>query len=199
MTAIARTKPNSRNRRPAVLGRKEIGTKTETRVTVVATTAKKTCRVPSTAAARLPSAGPRRRWMFSSTTMESSTISPVASTSASRVSRLMEKPTSQIAATVPIRARGIATVGISVARSEPMKSQIVATTMVTAMDSVMATSRTEPRMKVASSAMVVISTSSKRSSRRSTARVTPSEMSRVFDLACRTMPRPRTRLPPSRT
>ena len=64
MTAIARTKPNSRNRRPAVLGRKEIGTKTETRVTVVATTAKKTCRVPSTAAARLASAGPRRRWMF---------------------------------------------------------------------------------------------------------------------------------------
>ena len=34
VTAIARTKPNSRNRRPAALGRKEIGMKTETRVTV---------------------------------------------------------------------------------------------------------------------------------------------------------------------
>ena len=168
-------------------------------MTVVATTAKKTCRVPSTAAARLASAGPRRRWMFSSTTMESSTIMPVASTSASRVSRLMEKPTSQIAATVPISARGIATVGINVARREPMKSQIVATTIATAMESVTTTSRTEPRMKVASSAMVVTSTSSKRSLRRSTARVTPSEMSRVFARACRTTPRPRTRRPPSRT
>ena len=72
---------------------------------------------------------------------------PVASTSASKVSRLMEKPMLQIAATVPIRARGIATVGINVARSEPMKSQIVATTIATAMERVMTTSRTEPRMK----------------------------------------------------
>ena len=106
---------------------------------------------------------------------------------------------SQIAATVPIRARGIATAGISVARSEPMKSQMAATTMATAMERVMITSRTEPRMNVASSAMSVISTSSKRSSRRSTTRVTRSEMSIVFDLACRTMPRPMTRRPPSRT
>ena len=52
ITALARTMPNSRKSRPAVLGRNEIGTKTETSTAVVATTAKKTWRVPTTAAAR---------------------------------------------------------------------------------------------------------------------------------------------------
>ena len=48
--------------------------------------------VPSTAAARGPMPAPRRRTMFSSTTMASSTTRPVASTSASRVRMLTEKP-----------------------------------------------------------------------------------------------------------
>ncbi len=52
--------------------------------------------------------------MFSITTMASSTIIPVARTRASRVRMLIEKPSSQIAAMVPTRAIGIATVGISV-------------------------------------------------------------------------------------
>ncbi|CAB4327250.1 hypothetical protein BCH_02642 [Brucella sp. 191011898] len=53
-TAIASTKPNSRNRPPACPGRKEIGTKTAASVSVVAMTAKNTSCVPSTAAARGP-------------------------------------------------------------------------------------------------------------------------------------------------
>lgn len=91
-TDIASTKPNSRNRPPVWPGRKEIGTKTATSVSVVAMTAKKTSCAPSTAAARGPMPWLRRRTMFSSTTMASSTTSPVASTSASSVRMLTEKP-----------------------------------------------------------------------------------------------------------
>ena len=72
-TAIASTKPNSVNNRPAILGRKAIGRKTEIRVTVVAKTAKKTCRVPTTAAASGCSPNPRCRCTFSMTTMASMT------------------------------------------------------------------------------------------------------------------------------
>ncbi len=59
-TAIASTKPNSVNSRPAMLGRKAIGRKTEISVAVVASTAKKTCRVPTTAAAS--GCRPSPRW-----------------------------------------------------------------------------------------------------------------------------------------
>ena len=126
---IARTKPNSVKSRPASLGRKEIGTKTAISVTVVAITAKNTCRVPITAAARgaIPSA--RRDWMFSVTTMASSTTRPVASTIASSVMRFTEKPSSQTAANDPISAMGIVTAGISVAPMRPKKTQMTMTTM----------------------------------------------------------------------
>ena len=46
---------------------------------------------------------------------------PVASPRASSVRMLIEKPKSQIAPTVPTSAIGIATAGISVGRSAPMK------------------------------------------------------------------------------
>ena len=91
-TAKAMTKPNSAKSRPAVPGKKEIGMKTAASVAVVATTAKNTCRAPSTAAARGPMPSARCRSMFSSTTMASSTTRPVASTMASSVRMLSEKP-----------------------------------------------------------------------------------------------------------
>ena len=84
--------PNSRKSAPVWPGRKESGTKTAASVVVVAMTAKNTCRVPSTAAARGPMPWARRRTMFSSTTIASSTTRPVASTSASSVRMLSEKP-----------------------------------------------------------------------------------------------------------
>ncbi|MNL51665.1 hypothetical protein D3C87_1747790 [compost metagenome] len=67
--------------------------KTAASVAVVAMTAKNTSWVPSTAAARGPIPSVRRRTMFSSTTIASSTTSPVASTIARSVRILMEKPT----------------------------------------------------------------------------------------------------------
>ena len=48
------TKPNSEKSRPAVPGKNEIGMNTAASVAVVASTAKNTCRAPSTAAARGP-------------------------------------------------------------------------------------------------------------------------------------------------
>ena len=52
------------------------------------------------------------------TTMASSTTRPVASTRASRVSTLMEKPTTHMAASVPISAIGTVTAGMNVTRSD---------------------------------------------------------------------------------
>ena len=92
VTAIAITKPNSRNKPPVCPGRKDRGTKTAASVAVVATTAKNTSCVPRTAAARAPMPSLRRRTMFSSTTIASSTTRPVASTKASSVRMLTEKP-----------------------------------------------------------------------------------------------------------
>ena len=92
MTAKASTKPNSEKSRPAVPGKNEIGMNTAASVTVVDSTAKNTCRVPSTAAARGPRPSARCREMFSMTTIASSTTSPVASTRASSVRMLIEKP-----------------------------------------------------------------------------------------------------------
>ena len=86
-------KPNSRKSPPLWPGRNDSGTKTAISVSVVAITAKNTSSVPITAAARGPSPRPRWRTMFSSTTMASSTTMPVASTKASMVRMLTEKPT----------------------------------------------------------------------------------------------------------
>ncbi len=91
-TDIASVTPNSRKSWPLCPGRNESGRKTAASVVVVAITAKNTCSVPSTAAARGPSPWARRRTMFSRTTMASSTTSPVASTSASSVRMLTEYP-----------------------------------------------------------------------------------------------------------
>ena len=59
--------------------------------------------------------------MFSMTTMASSTTRPVASTSARSVIRLIEKPSAQIAAMVPIKAIGTVTAGMKVIFSDRRK------------------------------------------------------------------------------
>ena len=91
-TAAASTKPNSVNSRPTWPSRNEIGTNTAISVSEVAITAKVTWRAPSTPATSGLSPCSIRRWMFSSTTIASSTTIPIARMSASRVSTLIEKP-----------------------------------------------------------------------------------------------------------
>ena len=54
--------------------------------------------------------------MFSSMTIASSTTRPTASTSASRVSVLIEKPNTHISVKAPISETGMVTIGIRVAR-----------------------------------------------------------------------------------
>ena len=196
---MAKSSPNSRNKRPAVPGKKAIGINTATSTAVVAMTAKKTRRVPITAATLDGSPAARRRCTLSSTTMASSTISPVASTSAKRVRMLMEKPRSQQAAIVPSNEMGIAMAGINVSRIEPEKSLMVAITTSTAMPSVNSTSFTAPRIKTALSEMIDSVSSPESALILSIAVLTPSEISMVLEPACLTIPMPTTRSPFKRT
>ncbi len=132
--------------------------------------------------------------------MASSTTSPVASTSPSSVMVLIENPASHSAATVPTSATGIVTTGISVARSEPRKAKMTATTMPVAISSVMTTSRIERSMKTPSSDEICSWTPCGRrrcsSGRRPRTAVL---ISSVFDCACRTTPRPMAGSPFCRT
>jgi hypothetical protein len=89
-TAPASATDNSRNSRPVLPSMKPTGRNTATSTVVVAITANATCLVPRTAATSFGSPRSTRRWMFSSTTIASSTTRPIDSTSASNVSRLIE-------------------------------------------------------------------------------------------------------------
>ena len=75
--------------------------------------------------------------------MASSTTSPIASTSASKVSRLMEKPNISIIVKVPIIDSGMAMIGISTDRGEPRNANTTRVTINTASTSVVTTSRIE--------------------------------------------------------
>ncbi len=70
--------------------------------------------------------------MFSSTTIESSTTRPTASTMASSVSVLIVKPNAYISANAPTNDTGIVTSGTSVARRLRRKKKITSTTSSTA-------------------------------------------------------------------
>ena len=64
--------------------------------------------------------------------MASSTTRPMASTSASSVSVLIEKPSAYMIAQAPISETGIVTSGISVARRLRRKKKMIASTSRTA-------------------------------------------------------------------
>ena len=63
------------------------------------------------------------------TTMASSTTRPVATTSASKVRMLIEKPTAQMAASVPMSDTGMEIAGAMVARNERRKARMMRMTM----------------------------------------------------------------------
>jgi hypothetical protein len=88
--AAAIATASSTKSRPVKPGMNMSGAKTATRTTVVATTAKKTWAAPLWAATSGGSPSSIRRWMFSTTTMASSTTRPIARTRARRVRRLTE-------------------------------------------------------------------------------------------------------------
>ena len=117
--AAATVKPNSRNMRPILPGRKEIGRNTAVSVAVVAMTAKAISRLPSSAASIMGCPSSRRRKIFSNTTMASSTTRPMASTIPSSVSTLMENPSAYITVKAAIMETGMVMAGMSVARHCP--------------------------------------------------------------------------------
>ena len=98
---------------------KPIGRYTATSVVVIATTGQASSLAPLMAASYGDRPSSTCRWMFSSTMMASSTTIPMASTMASSVSRLMEKPINSIRNNAPTIDSGTAMAGISTERSEP--------------------------------------------------------------------------------
>ena len=89
-TAPASVKANSRNRLPVRPPARPIGAYTATSVIVMAMTGSASSRAPWIAASYRDWPSSMCRWMFSTTMMASSTTRPIASTIASRVSRLIE-------------------------------------------------------------------------------------------------------------
>ena len=84
--------------------------------------------------------------MFSTTTIASSTTSPIASTIASSVSRFTEKPIHSISESTPISDRGIVTTGTITERSEPRNRKMIRITIRLASTSVLTTSSIDSRM-----------------------------------------------------
>jgi len=81
------------------------------------------------------------RSTFSTTTMASSTSSPMASTMANMVSMLMENPNSASTPKVPSSTTGTAMVGIRVARRLPRNRYMMRNTRMIASMSVLTTSQ----------------------------------------------------------
>ena len=87
------------------------------------------------------------RWTFSTTTMASSTTSPIASTIARSVSRLRLKPSASINVPAPMIESGMVTIGITTERIEPRNRKMTMMTISTASASVITTSSIDAWMK----------------------------------------------------
>ena len=124
---------------------------------------------------------------------------PVASTNANKVRILTEKPMAQMIPNAPASETGILSAGTIVARQEPINTNKVRTTKATVRLNDTTTSFTESRINSASSDVTTIFMSVKRLSKSFTIESTSSEISMVFELACRITPKPITGRPSSRT
>ena len=121
---------NWRKRIPVVPGKNATGRNTATSTSEVAMTAPVTSFMAVEAAlcaSRSPSW--MWRWMFSITTMASSTTSPVARVMPNRVRVLMENPSSLTKANVPTSETGIVTAGMMVLRQSSRKMKITRITI----------------------------------------------------------------------
>ncbi|MNI28646.1 hypothetical protein D3C73_824340 [compost metagenome] len=158
---------------------------------VVATTAKKTCRAPRSAATRGGSPWSRRRWMFSTTTMASSTTRPMASTRASSVSRFSEKPSGARTMKVDSKQMGATIDGMSAARRLPRKMKLTRATRAMAMPMVIHTSSMAWEVKTELSDPTSRVVPGGRLWRTSSIRArAPLEICRSLDWAWRVMARP---------
>ena len=148
--AAASVMPNSRKMRPVCPSMKEMGKNTDISVMVVAITAKAISRAPTAEASSGFSPSSIRRWIFSTSTIASSTTMPMASTMASNVSVLTEKPKAQSTMKVGTTENGIAATATSVERQSRKKTRITSTTSRMPSTSVLSTPSMEARMKTPS-------------------------------------------------
>ena len=116
---------NSRKRRPVIPSRKTIGKKTATRVIVVDITAKNISFEPSIPACLGDIPLSILRYMFSVTTMASSTTRPTESTTANIDNTLIENPARYIIKNAPTSEMGITATGIRVTRQSRRKTKIM--------------------------------------------------------------------------
>ena len=131
-TAPASVSANSTKSRPVRPGVKASGANTAASVKVIATTAKAISRDPFKAA--LKGVRPSSMWrkMFSSTTMESSTTRPMASTSDSKVRVLTLKPAAAMREKTPIKLTGMVMSGMIEARNVRRNRNTTSATSATA-------------------------------------------------------------------
>ena len=139
-TDAARAMPNSVNSLPVLPPMKDSGRKTETSTRVVAITAKAISREPSKEASKGSSPSSIRLWMFSNTTMASSTTRPIASTSPKSVSTFTENPNTAMGRKDATMDTGMATAGMMVARTERRNRKITPTTSASAIINACSTS-----------------------------------------------------------
>ena len=146
ITAPASVSANSMNRRPVRPVAKASGANTDASVSVIAMTAKAISREPCIAAFLRGMPASMWRKMFSSTTIASSTTSPIASTIASSVSVLIVKPNRYISPNAPISDTGMVMIGMIVARRLRRKKKITSTTSTIASTMVVNTDAIERSM-----------------------------------------------------
>ena len=127
-TAPAITTPNSLNKEPIKPSRKITGINTTASVIEVDITAKKISLLPSLAACLSGSPSSNFLKIFSVTTIPSSTTKPVASTMASKVNTLIEKPAIYMIKKVAMSEIGISIKGLIAINQFLKKKKITSTT-----------------------------------------------------------------------
>ncbi len=187
--------------KPVVPGKNATGTNTATSTSDVAMTAPVTSPMASDAAKwESTCSSPICLWMFSITTIASSTTSPVASTMPNSVKVLMENPSNLINANVPIRETGIVTAGISVLRQSCRNRNITIITKMTASTSVFNTSLIEsPTNVVESNAMAYFKPGGKRCESRTNSALTALSTSSALAVGSCEMPMPTPSYPLNRS
>src|SRR5580658_8377542 len=139
---------NSRNRRPMMPPISSSGMKTAISDKLMERTVKPISLEPLSAAFMGVSPFSIWRWMFSTTTMASSTTNPTAMVSAINERLSMLKLSRYIDANEPSSASGTVTAGMNVAQKLRRNNNITSTTSTIVSISVNSTSSTEARMVV---------------------------------------------------
>ena len=137
---------NSLNSRPTTPPMNNSGMNAAISETLIEMTVKPISLAPLIAASRLPSPASRWRWMFSTTTIASSTTKPTAITMATRVRLFRLKPSTYINASEAISDTPSTLDTIRVADHCRRNSAITPMTSTTAISSVISTSCKEARI-----------------------------------------------------